>query len=91
MKKFQLNQIVPTEDDNFFRNFQIHGVVHDEGAAMMNGVSANAGLFSTGSDLSKFYQIFLDGDIENEDQVIDNKVVKLFTNMKMKTKNFIEA
>ena len=80
LKKFQLNQIVPTEDDNFFRNFQIHGVVHDEGAAMMNGVSANAGLFSTGSDLSKFYQIFLDGDIENEDQVIDNKVVKLFTN-----------
>ena len=79
LKKFQLNQIVPTEDDNFFRNFQIHGVVHDEGAAMMNGVSANAGLFSTGSDLSKFYQIFLDGDIENEDQVIDNKVVKLFT------------
>ena len=79
LKKFQLNQIVPTEDDNFFRNFQIHGVVNDEGAAMMNGVSANAGLFSTGSDLSKFYQIFLDGDIENEDQVIDNKVVKLFT------------
>ena len=79
LKKFQLNQIVPTEDDNFFRNFQIHGVVHDEGAAMMNGVSANAGLFSTGSDLSKFYQIFLDEDIENEDQVIDNKVVKLFT------------
>ena len=79
LKKFQLNQIVPTEDDSFFRNFQIHGVVHDEGAAMMNGVSANAGLFSTGSDLSKFYQIFLDGDIENEDQVIDNKVVKLFT------------
>ena len=79
LKKFQLNQIVPTEDDNFFRNFQIHGVVHDEGAAMMNGVSANAGLFSTGSDLSKFYQIFLDRDIENEDQVIDNKVVKLFT------------
>ena len=79
LKKFQLNQIVPTEDDSFFRNFQIHGVVHDEGAAMMNGVSANAGLFSTGSDLSKFYQIFLDEDIENEDQVIDNKVVKLFT------------
>ena len=78
-KKFDLETIVPTESDNFFRNFQIHGGVHDEGAAMMNGGSANAGLFSTGSDLSKFYQIFLDEDIENEDQVIDNKVVKLFT------------
>ena len=88
LKKFQLNQIVPTEDDNFFRNFQIHGVVHDEGAAMMNGVSANAGLFSTGSDLSKFYQIFLDEDIENEDQVIDNKVVKLFTNYENENPKF---
>ena len=44
LKKFELDKIVPTEDDNFFRNFQIHGVVHDE-AAMMNGVSGNAGLF----------------------------------------------
>ena len=51
LKKFKLDEIVPTEDDNFFRNFQIHGVVHDEGAAMMNGVSGNAGLFSTATDL----------------------------------------
>ena len=26
LKKFKLDEIVPTEDDNFFRNFQIHGV-----------------------------------------------------------------
>ena len=30
LKKFKLDDIVPTEDDNFFRNSQIHGVVHDE-------------------------------------------------------------
>ena len=30
LKKFNLDEIVPTEDDNCFRNFQIHGVVHDE-------------------------------------------------------------
>ena len=40
-KKFDLETIVPTENDNFFRNFQIHGFVHDEGAAMMDGVSGS--------------------------------------------------
>ena len=79
LKKFKLDEIVPTEDDNFFRNFQIHGVVHDEGAAMMNGVSGNAGLFSTATDLSKFYQIFLDGGRYDKNQLIDKEVVSLFT------------
>ncbi|RPG64005.1 MAG: serine hydrolase [Flammeovirgaceae bacterium TMED290] len=88
LKKFRLNEIVPTEDDNFFRNFQIHGVVHDEGAAMMNGVSANAGLFSTASDLSKFYQIFLDGDSDDKNQVIDSDVVRFFTEYDNENQNF---
>ena len=59
-KKFDLETIVTTESDNFFRNFQIHGFVHDEGAAMMDGISANAGLFSNASNLSKVYQMFLE-------------------------------
>jgi len=79
LKKFKLDEIVPTEDDNFFRNFQIHGVVHDEGAAMMNGISGNAGLFSTATDLSKFYQIFLDDGRYGENQLIDENIIKLFT------------
>ena len=79
LKKFKLDEIVPTEDDNFFRNFQIHGVVHDEGAAMMNGISGNAGLFSTATDLSKFYQMFLDSRREDRNQLIDKNIIKLFT------------
>ncbi|MEL6143504.1 MAG: serine hydrolase domain-containing protein, partial [Bacteroidota bacterium] len=35
---FSLDQIVPTEKDTFFRHQLLHGVVHDEGAAMMDGV-----------------------------------------------------
>ena len=88
LKKFKLDQIVPTEDDNFFRNFQIHGVVHDEGAAMMNGVSANAGLFSTATDISKFYQIFLDEGGDGNIQLIDNEVVKFFTEYDNENKHF---
>ena len=88
LKKFKLDQIVPTEDDNFFRNFQIHGVVHDEGAAMMNGISGNAGLFSSATDLSKFYQIFLDGGRDDKKQLIDEDVVKFFTEYDNINQNF---
>ena len=91
LKKFKLDQIVPTEDDNFFRNFQIHGVVHDEGAAMMNGVSANAGLFSTATDISKFYQIFLDEGGDGNIQLIDNEVVKFFTEYDNVNKHFYKG
>jgi len=56
-----LDRVVPTEIDTFFRMATLHGVVHDEGAALMNGVSGNAGLFSTAADLAKLYQMLLNG------------------------------
>ena len=46
LERFDQDRIVPTERDTFFRKTQIHGRVHDEGAAMMGGVSGNAGLYS---------------------------------------------
>ena len=46
---------------------------------MMNGISGNAGLFSTATDLSKFYQIFLDDGRYGENQLIDENIIKLFT------------
>lgn len=56
-----LDRIVPTEVDTFFRMETLHGVVHDEGAALMDGVSGNAGLFSSAEDLAKLYQMLLNG------------------------------
>lgn len=56
---FQLNQIVPTETDTVFRHANIHGSVHDEGAAMLGGVSGNAGLFGSANDLAKIFQMYL--------------------------------
>jgi len=56
---FPIRQIVPTENDDFFRNELIQGFVHDEGAAMMGGVSGNAGLFATANDLAKMMQLYL--------------------------------
>ena len=53
LKKFP-NVIVPTEMDSLFRKDLIKGWVHDENAALLGGVSGNAGLFGTAKDLHKY-------------------------------------
>ncbi len=58
-REFPKNRIIPTENDDFFRHRQIHGYVHDEAAAVMGGVSGNAGLFATINDLAKLMQMYL--------------------------------
>ena len=50
-EKEQRENIVPTEYDDVFRKRRIHGIVHDENAFLLNGVSAHAGIFSTAEDL----------------------------------------
>jgi beta-N-acetylhexosaminidase len=52
-------RFIPTERDDTFRKEVLQGFVHDEGAAMMGGVSGNAGLFSTANDLAKIMQFYL--------------------------------
>lgn len=51
-ERFPLERIMPTEDDTNFRHEQIHGDVHDPGAAMMGGIAGHAGLFSDVNDLA---------------------------------------
>lgn len=75
---FQLDQIVPTERDTFFRMELLHGVVHDEGAAMMDGVSANAGLFSNAIDLAKLWQMLLNGGTYGGRRYLEEASVKEF-------------
>lgn len=59
LNKFSKSQIVPTEKDEFFRHQLLHGTVHDEGAAMLGGVSGNAGLFANSNDVAKMMQMYL--------------------------------
>lgn len=49
-------RIAPTERVN---GRLIHGVVHDENARALGGVSGNAGLFATAPDLGRFAQMLL--------------------------------
>ena len=74
-----LGRIVPTEVDTFFRMTTLHGVVHDEGAAMMDGISGNAGLFSTAEDLAKLYQMLLNGGTYNGRRYFKQATVDEFT------------
>ncbi|NBC09694.1 MAG: serine hydrolase [Bacteroidetes bacterium] len=79
LERFPKPQIVPTERDTFFRMSLLHGRVHDEGAAMMGGVSANAGLFSNANDLAKLMQLYLNDGRYGGMQLIDSASVAEFT------------
>lgn len=59
LSKISLQDIPPTEDDNYFRMQAVQGYVHDQGAAMMGGVSGHAGLFSNSNDVAKLMQMYL--------------------------------
>ncbi|HLT71160.1 MAG TPA: serine hydrolase, partial [Cyclobacteriaceae bacterium] len=60
LRKYPLNEVVPTEHDYIFRHGPVHGTVHDEGASMLRGVSGHAGLFANANDLAKLMQMYLD-------------------------------
>ncbi len=79
MNKFDLKKIVPTEDDKNFRHQLIHGDVHDPAAAMLGGVSGNAGLFSDANDLAVIMQLYLNKGIYGGKQYISQTTVNEFT------------
>lgn len=76
---FPLTEIVPTEIDDFFRNEKLRGFVHDEGAAMLGGVSGNAGLFGTTLDLAKVFQMYLQKGYYGGRRFISEETVEEFT------------
>ncbi|MCV6630369.1 MAG: serine hydrolase, partial [Flavobacteriaceae bacterium] len=59
LQRFSKTRIVPTEKDTYFRQQLLQGHVHDMGAAMMNGVNGNAGLFANANDVAKMMQMYL--------------------------------
>jgi beta-glucosidase-like glycosyl hydrolase/CubicO group peptidase (beta-lactamase class C family) len=58
-ERFSKTQIVPSEVDDYFRYQEIHGYVHDMGAAMQQGVGGHAGIFSNANDVAKIMQMYL--------------------------------
>jgi len=62
-----------------FRKQQLQGTVHDEGAAMLGGISGHAGLFGTANDLTKLMELYRRMGEYGGEQIIDNAVLKEYT------------
>jgi beta-glucosidase-like glycosyl hydrolase/CubicO group peptidase (beta-lactamase class C family) len=78
-KKYSLTRIVPTEYDSLFRKQLLHGTVHDEGAAMLGGISGHAGLFATANDLMKLMELYRRMGEYGGEQLISKTVMEEYT------------
>lgn len=79
LEKFDQEEILPSENDTYFRNQRIQGYVHDMGAAMLGGVSGHAGLFSTANDMAILSQMLLNGGYYGGVQFLRPETIKKYT------------
>lgn len=77
--RFPLKRIVPTEVDSAFRQQLLHGTVHDEGAALLGGLSGHAGLFGDANDVAKLAQTYAWGGRYGGQQLFDKAVLNEWT------------
>ena len=75
-----INNIAPTEIDDYFRYQEIKGTVHDMGAAMQGGVGGHAGLFSNARDVAEIMQMYLQEGLYGNKKYFDKSTINLFNN-----------
>ena len=71
-------RIAPTEIDPI-RGGKVWGVVHDERAYYLGGVSAHAGIFSSAHDLARFARMYLNNGTLDGVRIIRPETIDLFT------------
>ncbi|MGZ4001466.1 MAG: serine hydrolase domain-containing protein [Mucilaginibacter sp.] len=79
LNHFPRERIIPTEDDEVFRHTLLLGYVHDPTAALLSGVSGNAGLFASANDIAILYQMLLNKGTYGGVQYFKPQTVDLFT------------
>lgn len=77
--RFSPGQIVPTENDQEYRQSLLDGYVHDPTAALKGGVAGHAGLFASANDVAILYQMLLNKGAYGGVQYFKPEVVDLFT------------
>ncbi|TKC07366.1 serine hydrolase domain-containing protein [Pedobacter frigoris] len=77
--RFSKDQIVPTEQDTYFRKTLLEGYVHDQGAALAGGISGHAGLFGSANDVAIIYQMLLNKGTYGGQQYFKPETVQSFT------------
>jgi len=75
---FSRDKLIPTSTDKW-RGQLLCGTVHDPTAALMGGVSGNAGLFSNANDLAILGQLLLNKGEYGGQRYLSEEVVELFT------------
>ncbi len=76
--KHYSNAFVPTEIDTLFRHSVTKGWVHDENAALLGGISGNAGLFATAVDLARLMQLYMNYGTYGGKRYLEENTVKEF-------------
>jgi CubicO group peptidase (beta-lactamase class C family) len=71
-------RIAPTEIDPI-RGGKVWGMVHDERAYYLGGVSAHAGLFSSAHDMARFARMYLNGGELDGVRIVQPSTIRLFT------------
>lgn len=79
LRHYRADQIVPTENDAYWRKQMLQGHVHDPNAALMGGIAGNAGIFSTTHDLAILCQMWLDKGVYNGQRYLKAETVEKFT------------
>lgn len=87
LDRFPKDQIVPTELDNYYRFQLVQGTVHDESAAVLGGISGNAGLFASADDLAKLMQMYLQMGTYGGKQYVSEATIKEFTRVQFPQNN----
>ncbi len=78
LKKIPKEEIVPSEEDDYYRYQTVQGYVHDMGAAMQGGVGGHAGLFSTANEVAKIMQMYLQGGYYGGERFLNERTIKKF-------------
>ena len=79
LRSHKKEEIAPTLIKDNLRKGPIQGFVHDPDAALLGGVSGNAGLFSTAGDVALVYQMLLNEGELNGRRYLSAETCKLFT------------
>ena len=79
LRTHKKEDIAPTLKTDFLRYGVIQGYVHDPDAALLGGVSGNAGLFATARDVATVYQMLLNNGEMDGKRYFSAETCRLFT------------
>ena len=79
LRTHKREEVAPTLKKDVIRKEEIRGYVHDMDAALLGGVSGNAGLFASAGDVAAVYQMLLNKGEKDGTRYLSAETCKLFT------------